>query len=336
MPGRRVAPRALLFTALLAATACTAPRPQESGQRSEDATPAAAREAATIDLVHRFTAGERWIEDVEVVLTSQRGDEAPSPSPTMVERRRDRFEVLAVDGGAAELRVTAEHLRVEPRGGSPVDSDETPPAGVDPLILDRLVWVGLPVTYRLDERGATLAIIDEDGVRAAAAARLDALREAAALPPATDEEREGARKAVDDELRASRAWGVRPRFPAGPIAADATWAATVEQMSLFGAAVTWSITERLREVGDATLTIAREGDASFQETPAMRRFLRSADAHLVGAIEIDRRSGALLRSEATVSGSVDAAPQPEVGFAGGVMKMQRTITRRRRADDVPG
>jgi hypothetical protein len=305
--------------------ACTPSTPETAAERSgaEQAPP-----ADGISLAYQFKEGERWVEAVDLELYSQRPGEAPDDTPTMTERRRERFEVLAMSDAGATVQVTVERVELEPRGGSPVDSAAEPPPS-DALALERLALVGVPMTYRLASDGATLELVDEGPLRAAADARWEALRVDAGLAPATPEERDRWRNALGGELTSAREWGIRPKLPRAPIARGGAWTERTATSTLFNAEVIWSIEHVLKAADGDSVTITRDGDAEFRESPAMARYLKSADAGLAGELVVDRRSGALLRADTTVTAMIEAAPQPEAGFAGGALKMRRVLRRRR-------
>ncbi|MCA9662806.1 MAG: hypothetical protein KC486_30990 [Myxococcales bacterium] len=335
---RACAAQLAVAVGLVGLVACTPSTPEVAAERSEPArsepAPAAADTDATapadgIVLAYRFKEGERWVEAVDLELHSRRAGEAPGDAPTMVERRRERFEVLAASDGVATLQVTVERVELEPRGGPAVDSAAASAPPREALALERLALVGVPVTYRLASDGATLEIVDEGTLRAAAEARWDALRAEAGLAPATAEERDRWRNAVGGELTSAREWGIRPKLPRAPIAVGDAWTESTTTSTLFSAEVVWSIEHVLKAADGDSVTIARDGDAEFRESPAMARYLERADAGLAGELVIDRRSGALLRAETTVTALVEAAPQPEAGFDGGTLKMRRILKRRR-------
>ncbi|MEZ4381216.1 MAG: hypothetical protein R3A79_07695 [Nannocystaceae bacterium] len=284
-------------------------------------------------LAYRFTAGDRWREAVDLELHSSRAGEAPDETPTMIQRRRELFEIVDAGPDGASVRVTLERVELEPRGGAAIDSDAEAPPPADAFALERLALVDVPMTYRLGGDGATLELVDEPGLRAAADGRWEALRAEAGLAAPTAEERARFRHSVADELTSSREWGIRPVLPRAPVAVGGAWTESVRTSTLFNAEVVWTIRHALEAADDGRVTITRDGEAAFNKSPTMARLLPRADAGLAGELVVDRESGALLRAETTVTALVEAAPQPDAGFPGGTLKMRR-IVKRRRLDDA--
>ncbi|MEZ4451238.1 MAG: hypothetical protein R3B09_17295 [Nannocystaceae bacterium] len=339
MPG--TAPLLRLALVGLLAAACTDPgaapspspavasTPAPSAPSSIQETAAPRPEAAAIPLAYRFAVGDRWTEEVEMTLHSSRSGEPPSETPTMLERRRERFEVLADAGEGPVLAILLEHLEIEPRGAAAIDSDAPPPTGADPFLFERLAFVGAPIRVRVDASGEVLETLDERLVRDELTRRWTSLREAAGLPPTDDEAAARWQRALDAEFAANREWGARPRLPRAPEPPGATWTETVTTTTLFDAAATWTIRHTLRDIDGDLATVVRDGDAEFAETAAFARYLRKADVGLTGEHVLDRGRGVLLRSETIVEGMIEAAPQVEHGFEGGTLKMRRSLKRRR-------
>lgn len=291
------------------------------------------RAEAGLELRFRPQVGTSWVEEVVTELFSHRSEELPPESPTLRTTRRERFAVLAAEEGVHRVEVTLSAIRMEPAQGPVFDSREDRAAPADPLVLDHLAFVGLPLVYRLDDAAATLEIEGPAAYRSAADTRHAALREEAGLPPPSPEEEAQWRVFLDTELKKPLEWGVRPVLPTKPIRQGDEWTEEVQTSTLFKATATWPIRQRIEAVSAGLVTIHRDADAEFAETPAMKRFIKQADATLEGQVVIEVATGALIRTETTVTGMVEAAPQPEAGFPGGTLKM-RSITKRARLEEA--
>lgn len=286
-----------------------------------------------LELRFRPPVGTAWVEEVVNDLFSHLSDELPPESPTLRTTRRERFAVLAAEEGVHRVEVTLSAIRMEPAQGPVFDSREDGAAPTNPLVLDHLSFVGLPLVYRLSDAAATLEIEDPAAYRSAADRRHAALREEAGLPPPTPEEEAQWRMFLDTELKKPLEWGLRPLLPTRPVRPGDEWTQEVQTSTLFNATARWPIRQRIEAVSAGLVTIHRDADAEFVETPAMKRFIKRADATLEGAVVVDVTTGALVRTETTVTGMVEAAAQPEAGFAGGTLKM-RSITKRARLEEA--
>jgi len=328
----------LLAGALASACQSTSSDPKttsaDAGAQAQAASQAQAQASAGLELRFRPPVGATWIEEVESDLFSHRSDELPPESPTLRTTRRERFEVLAADEGPLRLQVTLTVLRLEPANGPVFDSRDGQTAPENPLVLDRLSLLGLPLVYRLSDTGATLEIEDPAAYRGAAARRHRSLREEAGLPASTPDEEAQWRTFLDGELTKPLEWGIRPILPTAPVRLGGEWTQEVRTSTLFNASARWPIKKRIEAIDAGLVTIHRDADAEFEETPAMKHFIKSAHASLEGLVVLDTKTGALVRTETTVTGIIDAAPQPEADFPGATLKM-RNITRRVRLEDPP-
>ena len=355
MLGRPPPPLALLLTGALV-SACQGagsdPQTSEGGatptapaERSAEASPTSETPplgSTGVELHFRPPADTAWIEEVETELFSHRSDELPPESPTLRTLRIERFEVLSAQtdpsagpeaGKGVRLRVTLTALRLEPLGGPVFDSREHPDAPTSELVLEQLSLLGAPLVYRLSDAGETLEIEDVDAYRSAAELRHSALREEAGLPAPTSDDEGRWRAFLDAELAKPMEWGIRPKLPTTPVQVGSEWTHEVRTSTLFNASALWPIRKQLVTDDGEQVTIHRDADASFEDTAAMKRFITSANASLEGLLVLDRESGALVRTETTVTGMVEAAPQPEAGFPGGTLKL-RNITKRRRLEEA--
>ncbi|MCB9567118.1 MAG: hypothetical protein H6710_07905 [Myxococcales bacterium] len=332
-----VGPRLLAVAALL--SACERqPDPERHAAPEIDAQASSLPTAAvaeppsgseSVALRPRFRVGDRWLERVEVEYYSARDDEAFGDTPTMLERRREAFDVEGADGGddgGFVLRVTTEHLEIEPLSGARVESDTL--TNVDARHIERFALVGIPLGIRLDADAATVGLVDEDAFREAAEARWLELRAASALGEASAEERARWQAALDGELASTRQWGVRPRLPRDPVMVGDTWSESITTSTLFKAEVQWNLEHRLVAVDPERVTIARSGVAGLHPSATSARYLKGAGGELRSELVLDRRSGALLEATTDLSATLDALPQPEAGFPGGTLKVH-TILRRR-------
>ncbi len=276
-------------------------------------------------LAYRFTTAATWREHVEVDLySSNRGGPLPD-APTMTERRVEQFEVVDQQGDTIRVELTVVHLELQVPGKSTVDSDQAKLADVDPLALERLAVVGIPCVYILNRRGEVVDIADVSGYRRAVRDKWETLVARAGSTP-----RDPA-AFIDAELASSREWSIRPVLPLEPVAPSGEWDHSLTTSTLFNAEVTWSIKHIRKDAPSGQLSVARDGEASFDRAQTMARYLRSATASLHGSYVVDLDTSALLNSETTVEATVEAAPQPQHNFEGGLLTMRR-VTRRHRVD----
>jgi len=288
---------------------------------------AQAQASAGLELRFRPQVGTSWVEEVETDLFSHRSDELPPESPMMRTTRHERFEVLAADEGAHRLRVTLTVLRLEPAESPVFDSRDGQSAPANPLVLDRLALLGLPLVYLLSDTGTTLTLEGVEAYRSAAERRHAALREEAGMPTMTADEETQWRIFLDSELSKPLEWGIRPVLPTTPVQLGDEWTHEVQTSTLFKANARWPIKKRLEAVDPGLVTIHRDADAEFEETPAMKHYIKSAHASLEGQVVLDMKTGALVRTETTVTGIIETAPQPEADLPGGTLKM-RSVTKR--------
>ncbi len=356
---RPYAATALLLTGALLG-ACQSPSPSPSptpkatsaeergGERGDEsrgdeargaASPGASAPAETppsVDLRLRLSVGDSWVETVETELYSYRSNEEPPESPSLRTIRHERFEVLEADDGGHRLRITLSALRLEPAGRAALDSRDGGTVPGDPLSQEQMALLGIPLVYRLSDRGETLEVEEAEAFRSAAARRRATLRDEVGLDPPTPEEEAQWRIFLDTELKKPLEWGIRPIFQGAPVALGGAWTHEVRTSTLFNATARWPLTKRIESIDGERVTIRRDADAEFEETPAMLRYIKSAHASLEGIVVVDRRTGALIRTETTVTGMVEAAAQPDAGFPGGTLKMRNVTTRERLGENATG
>jgi len=293
----------------------------------------AAQAPATGDLdgpIYAFKQGSAWTEAVQMDLYSHRGGEPLPERPTLRERRLEAFEILEPTAEGHRIRVRVNQIWLESADGSSFDTGAEIPPPAKPHLLDRISYLGSSCVFRLDAHGAIFEIEGEADYRAAFRASREALYRTAKLVPEQSSD-----ELLEVELAGKRAWGLRPRLPANQVVAGETWTESIRTASMFNSEATWSIKHTRSEGASGEWSATRSGDATFQPTPVMALFLRSAQASLQGSFRVELETGAFVASETTILASVDAAPQPKDAFAGGKMILRRVVTRERVPDDAP-
>ncbi len=321
----------LLLAGACQAPAAPTPEPQVHKEQAQSQPITAPTQAAQAP-VYRFQPGASWREDIEIKLFSNnRGGSLPE-APTAVETRRERFAIVRANEQGAELEMTIEQLRFEPAGGQAFDSRELglpgePTAsavkGLDSFAVERLALVGVKCLYKLNPRGEVVGIVDEPGYRAAVRSNWESLLAAAGQQP-----RDPQARFIDDDLTSTREWSLRPVLPDRVLAPGESWTQQLTTSTLFNARVTWALKHVRKAAADGLWAVSRAGDATFNPTASMAKYLRSAAANIHGDYTVDLATGALIESQTTVTATVDAAPQPDAGFDGGLVKMRRVTTRR--------